>query len=179
MTDQINTLTETAKSNFQKNQFHEAAEGFKTCVELLQTTGSPLEVAEMRNNLSVSLLRCSEPKAALEAVLGTEETFAEAGDKQKQGMALANTASAYEALKDYESAAKAYQGAIDCFKESGDKKLRSITLRSLSDLQLKTGNQYVALATLQASYNEKPQATFKDKFFASALGRVINKLLGH
>jgi tetratricopeptide (TPR) repeat protein len=179
MSEELIALTEKAKSDFQKKQFHDAAEGFKTCLGLLQNSGSSLEIAEMRNNLSVALLRSSEPQAALDAVLGTEASFAEAGDIQKKGMALANTASAYEALKEYELAASAYQQAIDCFKESGDKKLRSITLRSLSDLQLKTGNQYVALATLQASYNEKPQANFKDKFFASALGRVIQKLLGH
>jgi hypothetical protein len=45
-------------------------------------------------------------------------------------------------------------------------------------LQLKTGKQYHALASLQSAYSEKPQASLKDKFFASALGQVIRKLFG-
>lgn len=178
MNEDISQLVDSAKADFQKNNFQLAADKFAQCLEMLQGIGSPLEIAEIQNNLSVALLRCSKPQEALNAVLGTDQIFAEAGDKQKQGIALANIASAYEALKEFEDAALAYKNAIECFKESGDKKLRSITLRSLSDLQLKTGNEFVALATLQASYDNKPFASKKDKFFSSALGRLMKKLIG-
>jgi tetratricopeptide (TPR) repeat protein len=132
----------------------------------------------MRNNLSVALLRNAQPQAALDTVLGTDLDFAQAENTQKQGMALANIASAHEGLKQYDDAVGAYQKAIDCFKLSGDKQYLSICLRSLANLQLKTGKQYHALASLQSAYSEKPQASLKDKFFASALGQVIRKLFG-
>lgn len=178
MDKELEQLTEKAKTDFLKKQYQQSVEGFTAILETLKQTGTPLEIAEMQNNLGVALLNSSKPQEALDVVLGTDLIFAEAHDTQRQGIALANIASAHEALKQYDLAAAAYEGAIACFKETGDKKLRSITLRSLSDLQLKTGNEYVALATLQASYSEKPGATFKDRFFASALGRVIKKLIG-
>lgn len=178
MNNELEQLTEKAKTYFLKKQYQQAVDGFTEILETLKQTGTPQEIAEIRNNLGVALLNSSKPQEALDAVLGTDSVFADAHDSQRQGIALANIASAQEALKQYDLAAAAYEGAIACFKESGDKKLRSITLRSLSDLQLKTGNQYVALATLQASYAEKPGGNFKDRFFASALGRVIKKLIG-
>ena len=178
-TPEISSIIEKAKSDFGNKRFEEAANGFQTCLDLISNNGGePLEIAEQKNNLSVALLRCNKAQAALDAVLGTEKVFESVGDKQKEGMALANTASAYEALKQFDAAAEAYEGAIACFKESGDKKLRSITLKALSDLQLKTGKEYVALATLKASYENKPNPGLKDKFFATALGKVIQKLLG-
>jgi tetratricopeptide (TPR) repeat protein len=176
MSIDITALTEKAKSEFQSNRFSEAAADFQACLDQLIIENQPLEIAEMRNNLSVALLRDLKPQAALDAVLGTDQTFAQVGDVQKQGMALANTASAYEVLKENDLAAGLYQSAIECFKISGDKQLQSITLRSLSNLQLKTGKKYSAISTLQAAYSEKPHATLKDKFFASALGQLMNKL---
>lgn len=178
MNEEIQKLVESAKGDFQKNNFQLAVEKFSQSLEKLKDSGSLVEIAELQNNLGVALLRSSKPQDALDEVLGTDLIFAEAGDLQKQGIALANIASAYEALKDYENAALAYEKAIACFKESGDMKLRSITLRSLSDLQLKSGKEYVALATLQASYDNKPDASIKDRFFSSALGRVMKKLIG-
>ena len=179
MNNEIVSLTEKAKTEFQQNKFAEAAADFQGCLDLLTQENDPLEIAEMRNNLGVSLLRNSDPTAALDAVLGTEDVFSRASDLQRQGIAQANLGTIYEALKSYDLAAVSYQNSIESFKQSGDKKLRSITLRYLSNLQLKTGKQYNAVATLQASYAEKPEASLKDKFFASALGKVINKLLGH
>lgn len=179
MNEQTAVLSEKAKSEFQQNKFADAVADFRTCLDLLNGVGDPLEIAEIRNNLGVALLRNSEPQAALEVISGTEEIFFRANDVQRQGMALANLGTAYEALKIFDRANTCYEQAVECFKQTGDKKLRSITLRSLSNLQLKTGKQYNAIATLQAAYSEKPQSTFKDKFFASALGNVINRLLGH
>ncbi|MHC1741315.1 MAG: tetratricopeptide repeat protein [Anaerolineaceae bacterium] len=175
---EISELSEKAKSEFQKNNFKEAVADFQTCLDLLLPLNNPLDIAEMKNNLCVALLRNSQFQEALNIVLGTDLIFSQAGEIQKQGIALANIASVYEALKEYDLAAQAYAQAIECFKQSGDKKLRSITLRSLSDLQLRSGKQLQAIASLQASYSEKPQAKFKDKFFASALGKLVQKLLG-
>jgi len=174
----IAALTDKAKNEFQHKQFAQAAADFQLCLEALIPENDAPAIAEMRNNLSVALLRNKQPQEALDAALGTELDFAAAGDTQKQGMAFANTASAYEGLKQFDDAATAYEQAITCFKTCGEKEYLSVCLRALANLQLKTGKQYHALATLQAAYAEKPQATFKDKFFASALGQIIHKMFG-
>ena len=179
MQNKIVELTARAKIEFQKNQFKEAAADFRSCLTMLTPDGEPLEIAEMRNNLGVSLVRSADYQTALDVLLGTDTVFAGAHETQKQGMALANIASAYAGLKEYDQAASAYTQAIECFKQCGDKKLCSITLRALSDLQLKSGKQYQAIGTLQAAYLEKPRTTLKDKFFSSALGEIIHKLLGY
>lgn len=179
MPNQAQTLAEQGKAEFQKKQYAAAAAHFQQCLDLLQTEGTSTEVAEARNNLSVALLHSGNAQAALEAVLGTEETFALAEDQQKQGMALANTGSAYEALKEYDLALEKYQLAVEVFKSCGEKQMRAITLRSISDLQIKMGKQLNAVATLQSAYAEKSGTSLKDRFFASALGKVVNALLGH
>jgi tetratricopeptide (TPR) repeat protein len=173
------TLSEQGKAEFQKKQYASAAAHFQQCLELLQAEGLPPEIAEVRNNLSVALLNSGDLSSALDAVLGTEEIFAQAGDQQKQGMALANTGSVYAAMNKYDLALEKYQLAVEIFKACGEKQMRAITLRSISDLQLKTGQQLNAVATLQSAYAEKSGASFKDRFFASALGKVVNQLLGH
>ena len=86
MPNQAQTLAEQGKAEFQKKQYAAAAAHFQQCLDLLQTEGTSTEVAEARNNLSVALLHSGNAQAALEAVLGTEETFALAGDQQKQNM---------------------------------------------------------------------------------------------
>jgi len=179
MQNEIVDLSNKAKAEFQRNKFSEAVADFSTCLELLSQENNPVDIAEVRNNLSVVQLRNKQPQLALDAVLGIDQVFSDAGDIQKQGMALANTGSAYEALKQYDLAAKTYEQAIARFKQIGEKKYLSITLRSLSDLQLKKGNKFNALTNLQASYTEKPHVTFKDRFFSSMLWQLIQKILGH
>jgi tetratricopeptide (TPR) repeat protein len=174
----IAALTEKAKNEYEHKQFAQAVADFQLCLDQMSSANNAPAIAEMRNNLSVALLRNGQAQAALEAVLGTDLDFAAAGDIQKQGIALANTASAYDALKLFNEAAAAYEQAVDCFKSCGEKQYLSICLHALANLQLKTGKQYHALATLQAAYNEKPQASLKDKFFASALGQILHKLFG-
>lgn len=173
------TINEKAKADFQRKQFSQAIAGFRSCLDLLGENGSTLDIAETRNNLGVCLVRVGDFQAALQTVLGTETIFAQSNNTQKQGIALANIASAYEGLKEYDQAAPFYEQAIECFNQCGDKKLTSITLHALSDLQLKSGKQYQAIGTLQAAYLAKPQANFKDKFFTSALGKVIQKFFGN
>jgi len=178
MRQDIEDLNEKAKIDFQKNKFPLAASGFRTCLDLLEPEGAALDIAEVRNNLAVALVRTGDFAPALEAVLGTDSVFADANDPRRQGIALANLGSAYEGLKEYDQAAAAYEKAIELFKENGEKKLASITLHTLSDLQLKSGKQYQAIGTLQASYLVKPQANLKDKFFKTVLGQTIQKLFG-
>jgi len=178
MNSEIEQFSKEGFTKFNAKQFQAAADCFQQCVTALETDGRTLESAEMRNNLGVALIRAKEYQSALTVLEGTEVQFADAGDIQKQGMALANQGSAFEGLKSYEEAIRVYEQAKECFKACGEKKLLSITLKNLSDLQLKTGKQFQALASLQSSYEENPQSNIKTNFFKRSLEKVIKKFTG-
>lgn len=178
MDDKLKALSDASIQKFQKNQFDEAAKGFRACIAELEKTNDLLDLAEMRNNLCVTLLRQGDAQGALDSVIGTDEVFSAAGDQKRQGIALANYGNALESLKRFEEAIPAYEKARDCFKACGEKKLLSITLRSLSDLQLKTGKQFQAVATLQDAYQQDPNKKTKNKVFSNILNRTIKKITG-
>lgn len=178
MNSEIEQFSKDGFKNFDSNQFRASADCFQQCVTVMDEAGLTLDAAEMRNNLGVALVRVGDFEAAVEAIHGTDKLFADAGDIKKQGMALANQASAYEGLKSFEEAIQAYEQAIECFKASGEKKLLSVTLKNLSDLQLKTGKQYQAIASLQSAYQENPENNLKNNFFKRSLDKVINKITG-
>lgn len=178
MNIELEQLKEEGLQKFEKKQFKAASICFKTCVEALEKEGPTLESAEMRNNLGVALIRAREYPAALEALQGTDQTFAAVGDRQKQGMALANLGNAYEGLKRFDEALQTYEEAKECFKTSGEQKMLSIILKYISDLQIKTGKQYQALASLQSSYQENPEADLKNNFFKRSLDFMIKKVTG-
>jgi tetratricopeptide (TPR) repeat protein len=174
----LKKLSEESIQKFQNGLYKEAAEGFKACIIALNSPDQTLDLAEMRNNLCVALIRLKDFEGALNAVSGTADVFAEANDQKRQGMALANLGNALEGLKRFEEAMAAYEGSRDCFKACSEKKLLAITLRSLSDMQIKTGNKYQAVATLQDAYQQNTDGKLKNKFFSKALQQLTNKLLG-
>jgi tetratricopeptide (TPR) repeat protein len=178
MDEKIKSLSEESIQKFQKKQYTEAIAGFRACVAELEKSGDPLDLAEMKNNLCVALTYNGDPQAALEAAAGTDTIFANAGDQRREGMSLANQGTAYESLKQYDKAIEAYEKARDCLSACGEKKMLSITLRSLADLQLKTGKQYQAVASLQSAHQQNPDGKISDKFFSSTLKKLINKITG-
>lgn len=178
MDDKIKSLSEESIRKFQKKQYADAIEGFRACIVELEKSGDPLELAEMKNNLCVALTYKGDPQAALDAAAGTDAIFANAGDQRRQGMSLANQGAAFEGLKQYEKAIDSYEKARDCLSACGEKKLLSITLRSLADLQLKTGKQFQAVASLQSAYQQNPDGKSSDKFFSGALKQMIHKITG-
>lgn len=178
MNEEIEKLKQEGFQKFEKKQFKSAAEIFLACVEQLEGEGQNPDSAEMRNNLGVALVRNKQYQAAIEALIGTDKTFAQAGDLQKQGMALANLGNAYEGLKNFEAAMQAYEGAVECFKQCGEQKMLSVVLKYLSDLQMKTGKQYQALASLKSSYEEAPNANLKNNFFKRSIDMMIKKVTG-
>jgi tetratricopeptide (TPR) repeat protein len=178
LSSEIDQLSKDGFKKFESKKYREAADCFQQCVTALDEADLALDAAEMRNNLGVALVRAGEPQAALEALRETDRQFADAGDINRQGMALANQASAFEGLKSYEEAIQYYEKAIECFKESGEKKLLSTTLRNISDLQMKTGKQYQAIASLQSAFQENPEKNLTNSFFKRSLEKVINKITG-
>lgn len=176
MNNEAEQLKELGLQQFQNKQFKAASESFQKCVTLLENTGMTPESAEMRNNQAVALVRIKSFQEALEALQGTPEAFHTAGDVQKEGMAYANLGNALEGLKNNEAAIEAYEKSIESFKACGEKKLLSITLKYLSDLQMRSGKQYQALASLQSAYDESPEANLKTNFFKRGLDFLIKKV---
>jgi tetratricopeptide (TPR) repeat protein len=151
-------LAKEAKQAYQSGEYLEAAAAFKAAADGYTAAGDALMSAEMQNNRSVALLQGDDAEGALQAVLGTDQIFAEGGDKLRQAMALGNQAAALDALKRLEEAETAYVASADLFKDLGETDLRANVMQSLSALQLRSGRQLEALATMQAGVDnvEKP-----------------------
>jgi tetratricopeptide (TPR) repeat protein len=146
-------LAKEGQSYFQKGDFIAAAHAFEAASKGYQLTGDELTAAEMANNQSVALLQADEPEQALHAVLGTEKVFEQAGELQRQALAIGNQATALEALKRLDEAMEAYEKCADLLQEVGDTENRVSVMQSLSALQLRRGRQLEALATMQAGLN--------------------------
>ena len=91
-------IKEKAQKIYQAGDYTSAEQAFAEDSVSYANEGDKLMADEMKNNQSVTLLRDKKPQAALDAAWATDEVFAGAGDMCRQGMSLANQASALEAL---------------------------------------------------------------------------------
>lgn len=170
-------LIEQAKTAYQDEDYPRAAEFFKTAQDRYAAAGDHASAAEMANNRSVALLKAGDAKGALQSVEGTDEIFARAGDIKKQAMALANKAAALEGLKKISEALQLYEQSSDLLKQIGENELRAYVLKSISAIQLRQGKQFEAVASMQASLDNKPNPGIKDRF-VKRLIQWVYKLLG-
>lgn len=147
-------LVAEGKAAYLRGDYLTAARTYAAAAESYQTAGKTLLAAENANNASVAYLQADEPQSSLESVEGTPQIFAEAGDLRRQGMALGNQAAALEACDRTVEAADLYQQSADILKQAGEDKLQANAMQSLSALQLRTGRQLEALATMSAGLEE-------------------------
>jgi tetratricopeptide (TPR) repeat protein len=157
-------LSAEAKAAYQKGDYAKAAGGFEAALNGYRTQNDHLMAAETANNLSVTLLLAGEAKEALDAALGTDAIFEEAGDKTKQAMAMGNQAAALDELGRLDEAEKAYQSAVDLLKETGQKELLAQTARSLANVQLRTGKQLEAATNMQIGLEGLEKPSIKERF---------------
>ena len=179
MTENKNTpasFEEEAKAFYKAGKFKQAAEGFSQAAAFYLEKEENLLFAEMRNNQSVALLKAKKPHDALDAVLGTDQTFQEAGDSLKQGMALANQATALQALGERQKAIDDFNRAAEIFKASGEKEMYLQTKQSISALKLKTRNLTGALFSMQEGLDELEKPNLRQKLLRSLL-RIPQKLI--
>lgn len=162
-------LAEEALENFRRDQFDAALDGFREAEALYAADGQNVRRAEMANNIAVTLIQLDRPQEALEALHGTADLFAEAGEQRLQAQAIGNEASAYEALHDPAKAIALYQRSLTIFDEIGDSDARSYTLQALSRMQLKSGQAFQALDSMQAALDARPKR--------GLIGRVVQSLL--
>ena len=143
-------IVDRAKRTYQAGDYLQAAQEFAEAVSVYASTGDALMSAEMKNNQSVALLLVREAQAALEAIEGTEKIFADSEDFRRQGMALANQATALQTLKRLKDSMEYYQRAGVALEKAGEGDLRADVMQQLSILHLRRFKFYDAIITLQS-----------------------------
>ena len=162
-------LAKQAAAAYSSNDYAKAAILYENASQVYTDTDDTLMAAEMNNNLSVTLLKMKDAAGALKAAAGTDSLFGEAGDINRQAIAIANQAAAMEGLGQWAEALERYQLASDLLKQSGNRQMRSYVLQSISALQLRTGKQLQAMATMDAALDNKSKLSLKE--------RLLRKLL--
>lgn len=162
-------LAKQAAAAYGSDDYAKAVILYKNASQLYKDAGDELMAAEMDNNLSVTLLKMKDAEAALQAAAGTDLLFEEASDVNRQAIAIANQAAAMEALDQLDEALERYQLASDLLKQSGNKQMRSYVLQAISALQLRTGKQLQAMASMDAALDNKGKLSLKE--------RLLRKLL--
>jgi len=133
------TLAEQGKQEYAKGAFGVAADLFLQAAQAYETAHDELNMAEMKNNLSVALLKAGKAEEALHATDGTEEIFQKAGDLKRQGIAVANRAAALEGLKKLNEAMTEYNRAADIFESIGEGDMHSVVRKATAQIFLKRG----------------------------------------
>lgn len=175
---QADFLAKEGKSLYQAKKFLPAAESFLQAAEEYADSGNVLLAAEMRNNCCVSLLLAKKPRQALEAVQGTSETFLEAGQITKAGMALANQATALKDIGERDKAMDAFSRAGDLFGSADEGELYLQTMQSVSSLKLQSRDLTGAMFTMQKGLEGIKNPTMRQKLLKKLLkipGNLINK----
>lgn len=162
-------LTKEAKSAYRAGDFSTAARYYEAARQGYLTIDDALMAAEMANNCSVALLQAGENKAALQVVEGTDIVFIKTGDRKRQAIALGNQAAALEALGRIDEAEQKYWKAANIFKDLGETELRYPLMQSISRIQLSTGRQLQAVASMYAGINNIEKPTGKQRLLKRLL----------
>jgi tetratricopeptide (TPR) repeat protein len=168
-TNSPQNIADQAKQTYQAGDYLQAAKAFAEAASAYASSGDLPMSAEMKNNQSVALLLSGDAHAALEAVEGTETIFADSKDFRRQGMALANQASALEALKRIKEAIEYYKRAGDALEKAGEGDLRANVMQLLATLYLRHFKLYDAIITLQSGLAGVKNPTAKQRLMKKIL----------
>jgi len=176
--DSLSTLLKRAEESYHTGRFPEAAGLFEQAARQYSQDGDVLKAAEMANNRSVALLKAGDAKGALEAAGGTEQVFSQAGDVRRQALAIGNQAAALEALNQLNEALSRYQQSSTLLKQVGDEENRAAVLKSISALQIRTGHQLEALASMDAALSNQKKLSFQERFLKKLMDIPMRMLRG-
>jgi tetratricopeptide (TPR) repeat protein len=136
---EVRKLADDGKRAFESARYESAADMFAQAARGYADLKDKVNAAELRNNLSVALLKLHKDQDALDAALGTDEIFEGAGDAKRQGMAIGNQAAALESLGRLDEALAAYERSAQLLADAGEGDLRSLVLKSAAGIQLRRG----------------------------------------
>jgi tetratricopeptide (TPR) repeat protein len=168
MTPEPAQLDARGKQAFAKQNYQEAAELFRQAAEGYTLGRAGLLAAEMRNNMSVALLKAGKASESYEAALDTDKVFAAANDLKRQAMALGNQAAALEELKRNDEAIELYDRSAELFERANEGDLRAMVMKSSAALKLKSGRITESAFKMMGSVDAKATPTFFErivKFF--------------
>lgn len=165
-------LSEQGKKAFAAKKYDQAASIFTKAASAFEALDDALNAAEMKNNLGVALIQLKDAQAAYDAVAGTDEVFAAAGDLKRQAMALGNQATALEALKKDDEALKAYEHSAALFAEAGEGEMRSMVMKSAAALKLKHGKMVDSALSMIGSVESTPKPNLIQRFLRFLLRRI-------
>lgn len=137
--EELQKLADAGKLDFEAGKYDSAASTFENVVKGYADLGDQVNAAEMKNNMSVAFLQAGKAQQALDAVLGTEQIFANIKDLKRQGIAVGNEAAALEALKRNDEALAAYERSAQIFADAGEGDMRSMVLKSAAAVKLRSG----------------------------------------
>ena len=158
-----------AEIAYKSRKYAESANLFESALREYSTAGDPIKAAEMSNNRSVALLQAGDPQGAFDAAAGTDTVFALSGDVRRQAMAIGNQAAALEGLNRLDEALQRFKQCSELLKQMGEEEYRPLVLKSISTLQLRTGHQLEALASMDAALGQQKKLGVKE--------RLLKKLL--
>jgi tetratricopeptide (TPR) repeat protein len=171
-------LATRAEKAYRSGKYAESAGLFQQAAEGFTLGRNALKAAEMSNNRSVALLQAGDAQGALAAAQGTETVFAGAGDTYRQALALGNQAAALDALNQPGEALERYWQCSDLLKSIGEKEYRASVLKSISALQIRTGKQFEALASMDAALDNQKRLTLQERFLKKLLDIPMRMLGG-
>ena len=166
---ELQKLSENGKQVFEAGEYESAAEIFEKAAQGYMSLNDHVNAAELKNNKSVALLKMGKAQEALDAALGTEEVFAQAGDLKRQGMAVGNQAAALEALKRSDEAFAAYERSAGLFEKAGEGDLRSLVLKAAAGINLKRGKVTESAFKMIGSLEAKEKPSLFDRILKSVL----------
>ncbi len=162
-------IAEQASQRYQEGDFEQAARLFSEAAQAYQEAGNAIDAAEIRNNQSVALLQNGDSQGALDAVLGTDVVFAEAGDIRRQGLALGNQAAALEELKRLDEAVERYQASADLLEKAGEDQMRALVMQSVAWIYIKRGKFFEGLFAMNSGLRSVKNPTIKQKILRALL----------
>ncbi|MCS7011908.1 MAG: hypothetical protein N2049_05085 [Anaerolineales bacterium] len=162
-TSPFQVWNEQARQAYQTGNFILAAQAYGRAAEAATHAGDELTAAEMKNNQSVAYLRANQPQAALDALSGAAEVFAQAEDYRRLGMTYANRASAWQALRRFKEAIRDYERAAEALEKAGEDQLRYEVLKLLSALYLSRLQLLNSVIALQAGLAGLKNPTFTQR----------------
>ncbi len=169
-------LKKSGLAHFSSDRFAEAAIAFDQAALAYEAAGRPADAAEMRNNLCVVKMSQDDWPGALAAVEGTEAVFAAAGDGRREAQAIANRAACFEGLGRVDEALQTYQRAIDLLGELGEHDTRSACYKRMSGLQVKSGRQLEALASMRSGLDLTNKPSMRERMLKGMLDKAVKGL---
>lgn len=175
MPESAEQIEKQAAGLYKNRAYPQAAELFQKAAELFETEQNTAKTAEMQNNRSVALLQAGDAAGALQAATGTEKVFEQEGDVRRCAMAIANQAAALEELGRPQEALNYYQQASALLISQDETEMRSIVMKRISSLKMRSGKALESLAAMDTALTIQKPANPKEKFLRKLLNLINSR----